>query len=601
MKKLILFAIILLLVAPVSAQPPGGWAGNPSTHDGSGAGSFWLTSNTWNSLSPNFASSANRYRLSRLDTPQIISSDSAMYDSTGTTSLSITDLVVPQDAFILLYIYSAAEPTTVNWGAPTPQPFAYVHRDEMAGVAIYRLAYATAGTHDVAATWVAPQAGIEMVALVVLGVDPANPISSGLSTNTISMALSSNVTPAVDIAGGLSIDFLSLPEIGAAPDSPVQSALSPIAGIGSNQIHISSRTANWMSSIRSPATYGWSWLGWVFPSTSGFHIGLTLNPRLSAGSWTAWELGYGELSYPAIEALTATTWAADTPYSSGDRVVGTASMILRHFEATTAGTSGATEPTWNQTIGETTSDGTVTWTTRADSADLMIEAQMTDLLSRTETHQKVVAYAGGGEGTILLSVDFESGTKPTDWVNSSESGGINYAYTPALTGSYSLGFDSTAARSAASNTFTAQSSIYARFKFRINDSLAAGTNAIFNWVSTGGSSTASRLSSASAGRWSMVHGVITADSALSGSMGAGTTYYLWYEFVSASEAEATDGVSRLYVATSGTKPAEPHILITDGTGYFTIEKNRLTAPLKTVDQNYVFDDITVSTAPLGDF
>jgi hypothetical protein len=63
-------------------------------------------------------------------------------------------------------------------------------------------------------------------------------------------------------------------------------------------------------------------------------------------------------------------WQAGQPYTQ--RVAaeaGSGSVVKpstpndRHFKCTTAGTSGGSEPSWNTTIGGTTSDGSVTWTT----------------------------------------------------------------------------------------------------------------------------------------------------------------------------------------------------------------------------------------------
>jgi hypothetical protein len=64
----------------------------------------------------------------------------------------------------------------------------------------------------------------------------------------------------------------------------------------------------------------------------------------------------------------ASAWQATTAYSAGDKVlrttgVGTENTAGLYFVATTAGTSGGSEPTWDTTPGNTTSDGTVTWTT----------------------------------------------------------------------------------------------------------------------------------------------------------------------------------------------------------------------------------------------
>ena len=63
-------------------------------------------------------------------------------------------------------------------------------------------------------------------------------------------------------------------------------------------------------------------------------------------------------------------WAATTAYTvrqTGDSGTGSvvkhSSVGNRHFKCTTAGTSGGSAPSWNTTIGGTTTDNTVTWTT----------------------------------------------------------------------------------------------------------------------------------------------------------------------------------------------------------------------------------------------
>lgn len=60
-------------------------------------------------------------------------------------------------------------------------------------------------------------------------------------------------------------------------------------------------------------------------------------------------------------AVTATAWTATATKASGDLAKATASPSYA-FRCTTAGTTGATEPTWPTTIGATVTDGTVTWT-----------------------------------------------------------------------------------------------------------------------------------------------------------------------------------------------------------------------------------------------
>lgn len=58
---------------------------------------------------------------------------------------------------------------------------------------------------------------------------------------------------------------------------------------------------------------------------------------------------------------TYTDWAATTAYSLTDRRKPTVANGF-FYEVTTAGTSGGAEPTWPTTLGNTVSDGTVSWT-----------------------------------------------------------------------------------------------------------------------------------------------------------------------------------------------------------------------------------------------
>lgn len=65
-------------------------------------------------------------------------------------------------------------------------------------------------------------------------------------------------------------------------------------------------------------------------------------------------------------------WAALTNYALGDRRIALATVpgLGIHFEVTTdAGSSGAAEPAWDTTVGNTTVDGGLTWTTRGSAAD----------------------------------------------------------------------------------------------------------------------------------------------------------------------------------------------------------------------------------------
>lgn len=68
-----------------------------------------------------------------------------------------------------------------------------------------------------------------------------------------------------------------------------------------------------------------------------------------------------------VRSRPTATRTASHAYSLGDKIVSTSSTQYLGicFECTTAGTSGGGgEPAWNTTVGGTTSDGGVTWTTR---------------------------------------------------------------------------------------------------------------------------------------------------------------------------------------------------------------------------------------------
>ena len=57
-------------------------------------------------------------------------------------------------------------------------------------------------------------------------------------------------------------------------------------------------------------------------------------------------------------------WTTTTAYVVGDVVRATSGNLTIYFHCTVSGTSGGTEPTWVTGEGGTTTDGTVTWTTR---------------------------------------------------------------------------------------------------------------------------------------------------------------------------------------------------------------------------------------------
>ena len=93
--------------------------------------------------------------------------------------------------------------------------------------------------------------------------------------------------------------------------------------------------------------------GTVTGTVSGYNITMDLVNPLSAGA-TIHQSGIRNDANP-----TASLWTASTAFTKGAQIVDPNNNIE---QANNAGTSGATAPPWAQVVGNTTTDGTVTWT-----------------------------------------------------------------------------------------------------------------------------------------------------------------------------------------------------------------------------------------------
>lgn len=98
------------------------------------------------------------------------------------------------------------------------------------------------------------------------------------------------------------------------------------------------------------------------------------------GASTANPSGVRSVSSVTVATGSVATWAATTAYALGAQVK-PATSPLHIYQATTAGTSGGSAPTWPTTIGATVTDGTVTWTcigiiTPALDTDYTVDADL---------------------------------------------------------------------------------------------------------------------------------------------------------------------------------------------------------------------------------
>lgn len=119
----------------------------------------------------------------------------------------------------------------------------------------------------------------------------------------------------------------------------------------------------------------------------------------------------------------AMRWERETLYAQTDRRRPSASTGYE-YECTTAGQSGRKEPVWPKVVGETVTDGSVTWTCRAvsntslrstlSSATWAADAAIT-ISGQTVSGAKAIAYLEGGvegrEYEIRVQGTMADGTK----------------------------------------------------------------------------------------------------------------------------------------------------------------------------------------------
>lgn len=130
-----------------------------------------------------------------------------------------------------------------------------------------------------------------------------------------------------------------------------------------------------------------------------------------------------EYNGSTIEYITHshTAWGATITYTLG-QVRRPTTATPYYYVCTTAGTSGGTEPTWSTTVGGTTTDNTVTWTTyEIPKGDTVLGALGRLWVGGVANNNQVIYYSD-----TLIGHDFYSGSSGTVdlasvWTNGTDS------------------------------------------------------------------------------------------------------------------------------------------------------------------------------------
>ena len=194
--------------------------------------------------------------------------------------------------------------------------------------------------------------------------------------------------------------------------------------------------------------------------------------------------------------------------------------------------------------------------------------------------------------TYLINQNFETPTTGYDngetWT---ETGGPNPVYTPAIVGSQSLRIYSASSSAvfAESPTFSAQSDVWYRCRFRINALNNFNGDAQFSV--RGGVNTLAGLYVQTDG--TVKFKVNGADSAASATtLSTGTNYYVWIHYVASN-------TCTLYVSSSSTRPSS------DGSGNVVrtgtagaVNADKVLCYNGFYQGDFIFDEILVSTSSL---
>lgn len=216
-------------------------------------------------------------------------------------------------------------------------------------------------------------------------------------------------------------------------------------------------------------------------------------------------------------AKPAPTWQASTAYILTN-IVSPVTGNGFHYECTTAGTTGSTEPTWPTVVGNTVTDGTVVWTCRSatvtigvsntgaksinctgftgtitGTAAITVAGSVTLVAGMTYTHTGTVTFSGtgtlttagktfsavtvNGVGITLTLGDALNMSARTLTVTQGTFDTANYNVTAGVLSSSN---SNTRTITLGSSTFTATSSTTVEFSTSTNLTFNAGTSSLSN-------------------------------------------------------------------------------------------------------------------------
>lgn len=209
-------------------------------------------------------------------------------------------------------------------------------------------------------------------------------------------------------------------------------------------------------------------------------------------------------------------------------------------------------------------------------------------------------FAGGGGGAPSYTIEENLEASPgydMGWFES-VSAGSNEDYTATvLQGAESLfisGTSSTSLRYIVNDPGFSGTEWYGYFMVRFV-SLNASNGEFFSVAVNGVGDELIMYASAASG-WQVVNGTEVSGFINSPAVAVDTTYHVWWYYKQSTGAD--DGISRLWVSTSGTKPGSATCEVTDGDSVGNVDV--ISPRARGSTGQIIFDRILLSTSAIGD-